>query len=62
MTKRKIIRYRDRVQASRSAGLRQSWGEYQVVDGRKIVGRYDLLKQAVAAHPDAEITENCPHD
>lgn len=47
------IRYRDRVQSSPPRGMRQSWGEYQVVEGRKIVGRFDLLSQARKEYPDA---------
>lgn len=27
--------------------------EYQVWEGRRIIGRYDLLSQAKKAHPDA---------
>lgn len=40
------IRLRDRVQASPKPGLRQSWSEYQVVQGRKIIHRADLRYQA----------------
>jgi hypothetical protein len=51
MTKK--IRYRERRNASPKEGHRQAWDEWQVTDGKKVIGRYDLLSQATAAHPDA---------
>jgi len=47
------IRVRDRVQASPPPGMRQGWTEYQVVDGRKVVGKFDTREQAKRAFPDA---------
>lgn len=41
-----VIRLRHRVQASPKPGLRQSWYEYQVVQGRRIIHRADMLHQA----------------
>lgn len=41
------IRYRERICASPKEGHRQSWGEYQVVEGRKVIARFDLEAQAV---------------
>lgn len=46
MAKEFKIRYRERVCASPKAGRRQSWGEYQVIDGRKVIARFDLRHQA----------------
>jgi hypothetical protein len=40
------IRYRVRRLASPPEGRKQEWGEYQVVHGRNIVGRFDTLSQA----------------
>ena len=40
------IRFRERSGYSREAGGYIGWGEYQVVDGRKIIGRFDTLGQA----------------
>ena len=40
------IRYRERNGWCRSSGLRGSWGEYQVVQGRKVIHRTDLRRQA----------------
>jgi hypothetical protein len=40
------IRHRERICSSPKAGLRQSWDEWQVVEGRKVVGRFDLREQA----------------
>lgn len=42
------IRYRERVQASPKEGLRQSWTEYQVVEGRRVLSRHDSEEQAKA--------------
>jgi hypothetical protein len=47
------IRCRYRSTWSPKEGHVQGWNEYQVVDGRKIVGRYDLLRQALEDYPDA---------
>jgi len=55
----KKIRYRERVNSSPPEGRRQSWGEYQVVEGRRVIGRYDLLEQAKKAHPEATEDESC---
>jgi hypothetical protein len=49
----KKIRVRERCGYSKEAGGHAAWVEYQVVDGRKIVGRYELLSHATKAHPDA---------
>lgn len=40
------IRERDRRCASPKDGLRQAWSEVQVVEGRKVVARFDLRYQA----------------
>ncbi len=53
----KKIRYRERHNASPKEGHRQAWDEYQVLDGRKIIGRYDTEAQAKKAHPDAMTAE-----
>lgn len=34
------------------------YGEYQVVDGRKIIGRFDLREQALKIYPDATLDES----
>lgn len=43
------IRLRDRRGYSREAGGYTGWSEYQLVRGRKIIGRYETLKAAEAA-------------
>ena len=40
------IRERERVQASPPPGHRQSWTEWQVVQGRKVISRHDFKEQA----------------
>lgn len=48
------IRYRTRRGYAKEAQGYTSWGEYQVVDGRKVVGRFDFEDQAqkfIAASP-----------
>lgn len=43
------IRERERRQASPPGGAdmhRQAWTEFQVVDGRKVIGRHDFRHQA----------------
>ena len=40
------IRERTRRCASPKEGLKQKWDEVQVVQGRKIVARFDLVEQA----------------
>ncbi len=50
----KTLRFRRRTNASPKEGRRQAWEEWQVVDGRKVIGRYDLRSQALKAHPDAQ--------
>ena len=40
------IRERHRICSSPKAGLKQAWDEVQVVDGRKVVARFDLVSQA----------------
>lgn len=40
------IRIRTRRLASPPEGLRQEWDEAQVLDGRKIVARFDIREQA----------------
>jgi hypothetical protein len=49
------IRKQDRRLASPKPGLRQGWTEYQVTLGRKVVARYDTLKQAQADYPHAKV-------
>lgn len=49
------IRYRSRRGYTREAGGYTGWNEYQVVAGRKVVGRYDLLEQAQRDYPGAEL-------
>jgi hypothetical protein len=40
------IRERSRRCASPKEGLKQAWDEVQVVEGRKVVARFDLRSQA----------------
>jgi len=40
------IRRRLMYRASPKAGLKSSWIEYQVVEGRRVVSRHDLASQA----------------
>jgi hypothetical protein len=40
------IRLRERVLASPRDGERQSWTEYQVVQGRRVISRHDTEDQA----------------
>lgn len=47
------IRYREGFRWSPPEGQRQEWREFQVVNGRKIVARYDLLDQARRDYPGA---------
>lgn len=47
------IRYRERNDWCRPVGLKGRWDEYQVVDGRRVVARFDFLHQARVAYPDA---------
>lgn len=49
----KKIRERQRRGYSREAGGYTAWNEIQVVQGRKVIGRYDLISQAMQEHPDA---------
>ena len=42
------IRERERVQASRAFGLRDSWREWQIVKGKRIIARLGSLKAAEA--------------
>ena len=46
MSKSLKIRFRDRVCASPKEGHRQSWSEYQVIEGRTVIARFDLRPQA----------------
>ena len=46
MARALTIRYRERICSSPKPGFRQSWHEHQVVDGRKILARFDLREQA----------------
>lgn len=55
----KKVRYRIRLNASPKEGHRQTWGEYQVVRGREVIGRYEMLEQALRAHPDAQPDASC---
>lgn len=50
----KKIRFREVVSRKPQYGRYPEW---QVVDGktRKIIGRFDLLRQAQAKHPDAVV-------
>jgi hypothetical protein len=50
---KKTIRYRHRCGYAKEAQGYASWTEYQVVENRKVIGRYDFLYQAMRAHPDA---------
>lgn len=43
------IRKRERRGYSKEADGYDKWTEFQVVDGRKVLGRYELLSQAEAA-------------
>lgn len=43
------IRLRDRSGYSREAGGYTCWSEYQIVRGRKIIGRYETRKAAEEA-------------
>ena len=49
------IRKRERVQSSPPAGQDQTWTEYQVVAGRKIVARCGTLEEALRDYPGAEL-------
>jgi hypothetical protein len=60
-TAAKKLRYRRRINASPPPGLRQAWDEYQVWQGRKIIGRYDFREQALRDHPDAVEATNAAH-
>lgn len=55
----KKIRIRERRNASPPAGTRQAWDKVQVVESRKVIGRYDLITQALKAHPDAVPDQSC---
>ena len=55
----KTIRLRRRTQSSPRVNHAQEWHEYQVVEGRKILGRYDFLSQALSSHPEATPDESC---
>ena len=48
------IRERHRYTASPKAGFDTEWIEFQVVDGRKIIGRFDLREQAEAFVAESE--------
>jgi hypothetical protein len=57
------IKRRRRIQASRPYGLRGEWIEFQVWSGRKILGRFDTLRQAeafISANEAAERGETNP--
>lgn len=43
------IRERNRQAYSREADGHDRWTEFQVVEGRKVLGRYELLSQAERA-------------
>lgn len=47
------IRERYRHRQGFPYGTRGDWCEYQVVDGRKVVGRFELLHEARNAFPRA---------
>jgi len=49
------IRYRSRRGYVREAAAYTGWNEYQVVDGRRVIARYDTLKQALRRHPGAQV-------
>lgn len=53
------IRYRHRRGYVREAQGYSGWTEYQVVDGRRVVARFDLLEQAVKKYPDAKPDVSC---
>jgi hypothetical protein len=50
-----VIRKRERVDSSPPSGMSQTWTEYQVVIGRKIVGRYGSVEAALKDYPNAQI-------
>ena len=54
----KRLRFRERHNGSPKEGMRQEWDEWQVVEGRKVIGRYDLRSQALKVHPDAKCEKN----
>jgi hypothetical protein len=56
------IRVRDRQNSSPKAGLRQSWSEYQVVSGTKVIARFELLHQAQKEYPGAELDSSMIHE
>ena len=56
------IRYRHRRGYSREAGGYTGWYEWQVVRGRRIVGRYDLESQAIKARDAMLSARSAPHD
>ena len=49
MVRKLTIRERHRVNASPREGERQSWVEWQVVEGRKVLSRHDFKEQAERA-------------
>ena len=51
----KKIRLRQRRGHVKEAGRYMAWEEYQVVDGRRVVGRFDFVYQALEAHPAAVV-------
>jgi hypothetical protein len=56
------IRRRDRVNSSPPEGMRQEWTEYQVVSRTKIIGRFDLLSQALRDYPGAQPDHTVIHE
>ena len=58
----KVIRYRKRIDASAPEGLKKAWDEYQVWQGKRIIGRYDMKVQATRDHPDAIDETKGNHD
>jgi len=52
------IRERRRYQQGAPRGQRCGWSEYQVVDGRKVVERFEILANARKKYPQAIWTRN----
>ena len=57
-----LLRIRTKDHAYTSYGGMAVWGEYQVKDGRKIVGRAPTLAEALKRFPRAAIFSNWPED
>lgn len=59
MTVSYTIRARQRTSASPGGGRKQSWSEWQVVQGRKVLGRFDLEGQAGAFRDSLVMLDRC---